>query len=137
MSPVVITLLAVFVGTAALCAAVGFSFVAQREDPLKRLDRLNRRLMPSKESSGILKEELLAEGAEGLAELWKRIGISPRSIRAWYRQAELPIQAWLLLAISGLLSLGLVAAARRLHTPTFVYPIVGLVGAVMPLWYVV
>ena len=137
MSPVLITILAVFVGTAALCAAVGMSVFGHREDPLKRLERLNPKFMPGKKNSRILKEELLAEGAAGLAELWERIGISPRAISSWYRQAEMPIPAWLLLAVAGLLSVGLIATAKRLHTPTFVYPIAAMAGTAAPLWYVV
>jgi tight adherence protein B len=137
MSTIMVTLLAVFFGTAALCAAFGLLVIGKREDPLRRLEWLNPRFMPSKENSRILKKELLAESAAGLAELWQRIGISPVAIRAWYRQAELPIPGWLLLAIAGLMSVGLVAAAKRLHTPTFVYPIVALAGAAVPLGYVV
>jgi tight adherence protein B len=137
MTPGLITLLAVFIGTVALCAALGFAFIGQREDPLQRLDRLNPKFMPSKQKSKILKEELLAEGAEGLAEVWQRIGIGPRSISAWYRQAEMPIPAWLLVAIAALASLSLAAGAKRLHTPAFVYPIVALAGAAVPLYYVV
>jgi len=137
MTPVLITLLAVFVGTAALCAAVGLTVLGRREDPLQRLEKLNPRFMPKKQDSRILKDELLAEGAAGLAELWERIGISPRSISSWYRQAEMPVPAWLLIGVAGLMGCGLVMGARRLHTPAFVYPIAAFAGAAVPLCYVV
>src|SRR5437899_419098 len=58
MSPVIITLIAVFVGTAALCAGVGFFVSARFHDPLERLARLNRRGQPVDNSSRILKKEL-------------------------------------------------------------------------------
>ncbi len=136
MSPVLITLIAVFVGTAALCAAVGFSVVAKQEDPFARLERLNRRVQTSSESTSVLKKEFWEEGAAGMAELWKRIGFGPGDVIAWFRQAELPFRARWLLVLSGLFSLGLVAAAKRFHLAPFTFPIAGLTGAVLPLVYV-
>src|SRR6476619_1540365 len=118
MSPVLITLIAVFIGTAALCAGVGLTVLSKSEDPLARLDKLNRRFMPAKESSGILKKELVEESLAGLHEVWERIGIGPGDIRAWIRQAELPVRVWVLFAIGGMAGLGLVIGATRLHVPT-------------------
>ncbi|MBW8883870.1 MAG: type II secretion system F family protein [Planctomycetia bacterium] len=136
MSPVVITLIAVFVGTAALCAAVGFGVVARQEDPFQRLERLNRRIQTSSESTGILKKEFWEEGAAGMAEVWKRIGFGPGDIIAWFRQAELPFRAHWLPVIAGILSLSLMAVAKRLHLASFTLPIAGLTGAFLPLVYV-
>jgi tight adherence protein B len=137
MSPTLITLVAVFIGTAALCAAVGQTLLGHRNDPLKRLEWLNPRILPSKMSNQIVKKEMLAEGVAGLAELWERIGFSPRSIRDWYAQAEMPIPAWLVLVITGFFSAVLVAVAKRLHTSIYICPIVALAGVAVPLCYVV
>src|SRR5262245_3332799 len=136
MSPVLITLIAVFVGTAALCAAVGFALAGKKDDPFERLERLNRRTQPTSESSGILKKEFWEEGAAGMAELWKRIGIGPGDIIAWFGQAELPFRARWLFVMGGLLSIGLVTAAKRLHLAPYTFPIAGLTGAILPLVYV-
>jgi len=136
MSPVLITLIAVFVGTAALCAAVGFSLVGKKEDPFERLERFNRRVQPTSESTGILKKEFWEEGAAGMAELWQRIGFGPSDISAWFRQAELPFRASWLFVIGGLLGLGLVTVAKRLQLAPFTFPIAGLTGMIIPLIYV-
>lgn len=137
MSPALITLIAVFVGTAALCAGVGFTVFGHREDPFDRLERLNRRTLPSSEANnGVLKKEMWEEGAAGMAEVWKRIGFGPGHIRAWFRQAELPFQARWLVVIAGLCSLSLVAVTKRVHAPIFSYPVAGLIGALLPLVYV-
>src|SRR6478752_6650626 len=59
MSPVVITLIAVFVGTASLCAGVGLSLLGKRRvHPLDRLARLNRRSVAPEEATRVLKQEL-------------------------------------------------------------------------------
>ena len=72
MSPVVITLIAVFVGTASLCAGVGLSVLGKhREHPLDRLAKLNRRMPGPEQSAQVLKQEMWAESAAELAELWK------------------------------------------------------------------
>jgi tight adherence protein B len=136
MSPALITLIAVFIGTAALCAAVGFSIAARQEDPFARLERLNRRVQSSSESTGILKKEFWEEGAAGMAELWKRIGFGPGDVIAWFRQAELPFRARWLLPIAGMLSLSLVAVAKRLHMASFTFPVAVAIGIVLPLVYV-
>src|SRR5438552_2464485 len=136
MSPVLITLIAVFIGTAALCAGVGLTVFARQEDPFERLAKLNRRIQPVSGSSGILKKELWEEGAAGMAELWKRIGFGPGDVIAWARQAELPFRARWLVVIAGMCSLGLMAAAKRLHVAPIALPIAGLIGAALPLGYV-
>src|SRR5437763_10491390 len=136
MSPVLITLIAVFVGTAALCAGVGFTVFARQEDPFERLAKLNRPVHTTSDSTGILKKEFWEEGAAGMAELWKRIGFGPGDIIAWFRQAELPCRARWLFIMGGMLSLGLVAVAKRLHLAPFMYPIAGFTGVMLPLVYV-
>jgi len=136
MSPILITLIAVFVGTAALCAGVGFTVFGRADDPFERLDKLNRRFMPTKESSSILKKELLQDGAAGLAEVWQRIGFGPDDIIAWFKQAELPMRARWLLVIGGLCSIGLVLCVKRVHGSPLAYPIAILFGALPPLGYV-
>jgi len=136
MSPVLITLIAVFVGTAALCAGVGFTVFGHKEDPFARLERLNRRIQPSSESSGILKKELWEEGAAGMAEVWKRIGFGPGDVIAWFRQAELPFRARWIFVLSALCSLALVAITKRVHAPLFSYPVTGVIGALIPFGYV-
>src|SRR5438034_10418725 len=92
MSPTVITLIAVFVGTAALCAGVSLSIANYRhDDPRRRVAKLNRNQHSPEMSSGLVKQELLKESAEGLMALWQRVGISPHRISVWLQQAELPI----------------------------------------------
>lgn len=138
MSPVVITLIAVFVGTASLCAGVGLSILGkQREHPLDRLAKLNRRMPGPEQSARVLKQELWAESAAELAELWKQIGFSPRSIVAWFAQAELPFRVVWLLPLTVLLGLAGVAFAMILKAPLPVYPIAAIAGGAFPMAYVV
>jgi tight adherence protein B len=137
MSPVVITLIAVFVGTASLCAGVGLSLLGKRRvHPLDRLARLNRRSAAPVVATRVLKQELWAESAADLAELWARIGFSPRSIVAWFAQAELPFPAIWLFPLSLLIGLGCVAGVIILKAPLPVYPIAAIAGSSAPLMYV-
>jgi tight adherence protein B len=138
MSPVVITLIAVFVGTASLCAGVGLSLLGkQREHPLDRLARLNKRMPSQDQQARVLKQEMWAESAAELAELWARIGFSPRSIVAWFAAAELPFRVVWLIPLSLLTGLVLVAGATVLKAPLPVYPIAGVAGVCLPMFYVV
>jgi tight adherence protein B len=138
MSPVVITLIAVFIGTASLCAGVGLSILGkQREHPLDRLARLNRRTAPAEQAARVLKQELWAESAAELAELWRRIGFSPRSAVAWFAQAELPFPALWLFPLTILIGLGCVAGVMILKAPLPVYPIAAIAGGSAPLMYVI
>jgi tight adherence protein B len=137
MSPVVITLIAVFVGTASLCAGVGLSLLGKhRVHPMDRLARLNRRAAAPEQSALVLKQELWAESAAELVELWKRIGFSPRSVVAWFAQAELPFSALWLFPLSLLIGLGCVAGVIILKAPLPVYPIAAIAGGGAPLMYV-
>jgi tight adherence protein B len=137
MSPVVITLIAVFLGTASLCAGVGLTVLGkQREHPLDRLARLNRRA-PAPEQARVLKQEMWAESAAELAELWKRIGFSPRSIVAWFAQAELPFRARWLWPLSLATGVTCLAAVTILKAPLPIYPIAAIVGGSLPMLYVV
>lgn len=138
MSPVAITLIAVFVGTASLCAGVGLSiFGKSREHPLDRLARLNRRMPGPEQSAQVLKQEMWAESAAELAELWKRIGFSPRSIVAWFAQAELPFPAVWLFPLTLLTGVACVAGVIILRAPLPVYPIAGIIGGSLPMMYAV
>jgi tight adherence protein B len=138
MSPAVITLIAVFVGTASLCAGVGLSiFGKQREHPLDRLARLNRRAPVPEQAARVLKQELLAESAAELAELWQRIGFSPRSIVAWFAQAELPFRARWLFPFTLLTGLAGLAGVTILKAPLLVDPIAVVLGGSLPMLYVV
>jgi len=138
MSPSVIIILAVFVGTAAFCAAVGISIAEiHSRDPVRRLARLNRNQQPAENTASLLKQELLNESLIGLQHLWQSVGISSRSISNWIEQAELPFAFHWLLFIAPIGSLLLLAAARLVHAPPIVTPIAALLGFALPFGYVV
>jgi tight adherence protein B len=137
MTTLVITILAVFVGTAALCAWAGFALVSPRTaNALGRLTKFQGDKQAEMVTAGLLKEEMIQEGANTLRDLWLTFGFSPLMFSHWLRQAELPLRARWLWVASGLCSLALVVAGYLLHAPVSSLPLVAIVGGVVPLAYV-
>jgi tight adherence protein B len=133
MSTLAITIIAVFVGTAAVCAWAGMVVASMRRDPTRRLARLSGGKQADLVTANLLKEEVFQEGTEGLKQLWHSLGISPRMFSKWWQEAELPVAArWMWLA-AGLFSLVLVAAAYSLRAPVSTLPLVALVASGLPL----
>jgi tight adherence protein B len=137
MSTLVITIVAVFVGTAAICAWAGFALAGLRTaDPLGRLAKFNADKHAELITASLLKEDVLQEGAEGLKDLFHSLGLSPRMLTDWLRQAELPVSTrwvWLAAGVSSLLA---VVVARLLYAPISTLPLVALVAAGAPIYFV-
>src|SRR5262245_58255513 len=123
MSTLAITIIAVFVGTAAVCAWAGIVVANMRRDPTRRLAKLSGGKQTDLVTANRLKEEMFQEGTEGLKEVWRGLGISPRMFSKWWQEAELPVAVrWVWLA-AGAISLVLVAVAHLFRAPVSTYPL--------------
>lgn len=125
MSPLLISLIA-FVAVSAMVGAIAFAL--KDIGPNKAEDRLQV-LTGGKdadlESKGLLKEEVLREGMDGIAglvhSLTKRFG----SLSNLFEQADAPIGLNAFLAISGASAVLGIAGAIIVHAPIPLYPAVG------------
>jgi tight adherence protein B len=137
MTTLAIITIAVFIGTAAVCAWAGMALATWRAaDPMGRIAKLQNGKPTDLVTASFLKPEMLQEGTESFRDLLRSFGLNPQIFANWLQQAELPVTTrWVWLA-AGICSLVLVVVAHLLHAPISTLPLVGLVGAGVPLFYV-
>jgi tight adherence protein B len=133
MSPMLL-LLVIFVAVSVMVGAAIFAFRdfgnSKAED---RLDVLAGLKTPELEARGLLKEEAIKEGVEGLSGMVNRVALRMGNLRNLFIQADSPINVNTFLGISaGCALLGVVGAVIA-RSPLPLYPVVGLLFASFPL----
>lgn len=133
MSAMVLSII-VCVAVTAMVAAAAFAFGnfgnSKAED---RLDVLAGLKTPELEARGLLKEEAIKEGVEGVSGLINRFAARMGNVRNLFVQADSPISVNTFIAISaGSALLGLVGAVIA-NSPLPLYPIIALFFGSMPL----
>jgi tight adherence protein B len=136
MSMFAITMVAVFVGTAALCAWLVMAMSnLRRADPLARLGKFHMQKPPETMSAQLIREDMLAEGLTGFWGFCRSLGLQPHTLQSWVRQAELPFSThWLWISV-GVSSVFLVIVAAITRLSWNVYPIAALIGGLVPFVY--
>jgi tight adherence protein B len=133
MSVMVLSII-VFVAVTAMVAAAAFAFgdfgKTKAED---RLDILAGLKTPELESRGLLKEEAIKEGVQGISGVVNRFAARMGNVRNLFVQADSPISVNSFIAISaGSALLGMVGAVVA-RSPLPLYPIIALFYGVLPL----
>ena len=135
MSPTVLSII-VFAAVTVMVAAVAFALKdmgnSKAEDRLQVLAGLKT---PELEARGLLKEEAIREGVDGLAGLFSRIASRMGNIRNLFIQADSPVSVDAFAGISaGSAALGVLGAVLA-HSPLPLYPVVALMFGTLPLMW--
>src|SRR6516225_4014567 len=135
MSPMLLVLV-IFVAVSVMVGAAIFAFRdfgnSKAED---RLDVLAGLKTPELEARGLLKEEAIKEGVEGLSGMVNRVASRMGNLRNLFIEADSPITVNTFAGISaGCALLGLVGAVIA-RSPVPLYPVVALVFGMFPLMW--
>lgn len=134
MSPLLITIIAVFLGTATICVWLGSVLVTARaSDPLRRLAKLQGGKRGEAVAIDLLKRDPLAEGAAGLAAFCRTLGLDPQAFNRWIKHIELPCSLHWVVAIGLCSGLAFTLAAILLRAHASTYPLAGIVGVIAPI----
>lgn len=133
MSPMLLSII-VFVAVTAMVGAAAFAFKdwgnTKAED---RLDVLAGLKTPELEARGLLKEEVLKEGVDGLSGAISRLVARTGGMKNLFVQADSPISVNTFFAISaGCGAMGM-AGAMIARSPAPLYPAAALLFAMFPL----
>jgi tight adherence protein B len=133
MSPMLLSLV-IFVAVSVMVGAAIFAFRdfgnSKAED---RLDVLAGLKTPELEARGLLKEEAIKEGVEGLSGAVNRFALRMGNLRNLFVQADSPITVNTFVGISaGCALLGVIGAVIA-RSPVPLYPVVGLLFGSFPL----
>jgi len=133
MSPMLLSIV-IFVAVSAMVAAGIFAFRdfggSKAED---RLDVLAGLKTPELEARGLLKEEVLREGVDGIAGAFNRITSRMGSMKNLFVQADSPISVNAFMGISAGCALMGVVGAIIARSPVPLYPVAALVFGTFPL----
>jgi|SRR5579872_1373463 len=135
MSPMMLSII-VFGAVTAMVAAAAFAFKdfgkTKAED---RLDVLAGLKTPELESRGLLKEEAIKEGVQGLSGIVNRMAARMGNVRNLFIQADSPISVNTFIAISAGSAIMGVAGSVVARSPLPLYPVVALVFGSLPLMW--
>lgn len=137
MSPLVLSII-IFAAVSAMVAAAAFAFSdygnTKAED---RLDVLAGLKTPELQARGLLKEDIVKEGVQGVSGALARIATRMGNVRNLFIQADSPISVNAFTAISaGCALLGTVGAIIA-RTPLPLYPPIALIFGALPfLWLI-
>ena len=137
MSPLVLSII-IFAAVTAMVAAAAFAFSdfgnTKAED---RLDILAGLKTPELQARGLLREDVIQEGVQGLSGAIARVAARMGSMRNLFIQADSPISANVFVGISaGFALLGTVGAIIA-RTPLPLYPPIALMFGSLPLMWLV
>lgn len=133
MNPILISA-AVFVAVTALVAAVAFILKDFRNTKAEdRLQVLAGLKSPGLESRGLMKDEVLREGVQGLAGMINRLAMRAGNLKNLFIQADSPITPNAFLGLcAGCGAFG-IALAILGHAPVPLYPVTALLLGTLPL----
>jgi tight adherence protein B len=133
MSVMVLSII-IFVAVTAMVAAAAFAFgdfgKTKAED---RLDILAGLKTPELESRGLLKEEAIKEGVQGISGAVNRFAARMGNVRNLFVQADSPISVNTFIGISAGSALMGMVGAIIVHSPLPLYPIIALLFGTFPL----
>lgn len=137
MSPILLSII-IFVAVSAMVAAAAFAFSdfgnSKAED---RLDVLAGLKTPELQARGLLKDEVLQEGVQGLSGAVSRIAARMGNIRNLFVQADSPISVNMFVGISAGFALLGCAGAIVAHSPIPLYPAIAIIFGSLPLIWLV
>lgn len=135
MSPVI--LIVIFLGVTGMVTAVAFALSdwggSKAEDRLQVLAGLKA---PELDSKGLLKEELVKEGVEGISGMVNRVTSRLGNLRNLFVQADSPISINTFFAITAGCTLVGVIIGVAANVPAPLYPVQGLIFGSMPLMWI-
>ena len=135
MDPLLISFVA-FIGVAALVGAVFFvmrDFGSSRAED--RLEVLTGQRSADSSSSGIVKEELIREGMQGLVGMLNGLAGRLSNLKLLFEQADSPIKVETFFGLSFGSAVAGVAVAMVGKAPVPLYPVCGLMGGLLPLFW--
>ena len=137
MNPIVISII-IFVAVSAMVAAAAFAFSdfgnTKAED---RLDVLAGLKTPELSARGLLREDVIQEGVQGLSGALARVTARMGNMRNLFIQADSPISVNVFAGISaGFALLGTVGAIIA-RTPLPLYPPIAIIFGSLPLMWLV
>jgi tight adherence protein B len=137
MSPILLSFI-IFAAVTVMVAAVAFAFSGfgntKAED---RLDVLAGLKTPELAARGLLKEEIVQEGVEGLFGALARVAARLGNVRNLFIQADSPISMNTFLGISAGSALLGTAGAIVVHSPLPLYPLMAIIFGSLPLVWLV
>lgn len=134
MDPVLLISVAAFIAVVALVGAVVFLMRDFGQTSVEdRLEVMTGRKSRESESQGIIKDEMVRDGLSGLAGMFRGITARVTKLSLLFEQADSPIKPETFFGISaGCAVLGVAAAAIG-RAPAPLYPLVALIGGLLPL----
>ena len=133
MDPLMISV-AAFIGVVALIGAVAFLMrdfgSTTAED---RLEVLTGKKAADGDSQGIMKEQVLREGFDGLSGIFGNLFDRLGNLKLLFEQADSPIKSDTFFGLTLGTAALCVGAAWAGHAPVPLYPVAGLMGAFLPL----
>ena len=135
MDPLLISIVA-FIGVAALVGAV--IFVMRDFGSIKaedRLEVLTGQRSADGGSGGIVKEEMIREGMDGLVGMLNGLVGRLANLKLLFEQADSPIKVETFFGLSLGCAVAGVAAAMAGKAPIPLYPVCALMGGVLPLFW--
>jgi tight adherence protein B len=137
MSPVVLSII-IFVAVSAMVAAAAFAFSdfgnTKAED---RLDILAGLKTPELQARGLLREDVIQEGVQGLSGALARVSARMGNMRNLFIQADSPISVNVFVGISAGCALFGTVGAIIARTPLPLYPPIAIMFGSLPLMWLV
>lgn len=135
MSPMLLSII-IFVAVTAMVAAAAFALRdyggSKAEERLGVLAGLKT---PELQARGLLKEEVIKEGVQGIAGIINRIAARMDNLRNLFVQADSPISVNTFIIISSVCALLGTAGAVIARSPVPLYPVAAIICGVLPLMW--